>query len=85
MSIGTVNTGGIEAKPRIDYENDPIFQRLQWEVRAAYEAGYIASGADRGQSQTNCAEGKWFDHWINSRSRAFLVVNGLMTGNEGYK
>ena len=71
--------------PKEFYANDPIYQRLQWEIRAAYEAGYTASGVDRGQSAINPQKGKWFDHWLMSKSRAFLVSNGLMTGEEGYK
>jgi hypothetical protein len=67
------------------YLRDPIFQRMQWEVRAAFEAGYTAAGVDRGQSLANPSKGKWFDHWIVSKSRAFLVTNGLMTGDEGFK
>jgi len=68
-----------------DYAADPVFQRLQWEVRAAYEAGYTASGVSRGQSIINPTKGAWFDHWINSKSRAFLIANNLMTGEETYK
>jgi len=68
-----------------DYAADPVFRRLQWEVRAAYEAGYTAAGAIRGVSNANPKKGKWFDHWINSKSRAFLIANNLMTGEETYK
>lgn len=71
--------------PRHVYESDPVFQRLQWEVRAAFEAGYTAAGVDRGQSSMNPQKGKWFDHWIASKSRAFLVANGLMTGEDTYR
>lgn len=70
---------------KIDYMGDEVFQRMQWEIRAAYEAGYTAAGVVRGESQINATKGKWFDHWINSKSRAFLVANGLMTGDEVYK
>lgn len=74
-----------DPKPKEFYLNDPVCKRLQWEVRAAFEAGWIASGADRGQSRFDPKKGKWFDHWIMSQSRALLVANGLMTGDEGYK
>ena len=67
------------------YAADPVFQRLQWEVRAAFEDGYTAAGGERGQSSINPQKGKWFDHWFTSRSREFLMANGLMTGEEGYK
>lgn len=67
------------------YMRDPVFQRLQWEVRAAFEAGYTAAGVGRGVSNMNPQNGKWFDHWLVSKSRAFLVNNGLMTGSEGFK
>jgi hypothetical protein len=72
-------------EPKQQYLNDPVFQRLQWEVHAAFEAGYTAAGGDRGQSVNRPEKGKWFDHWITSKSRAFLVANGLMTGDEPYK
>lgn len=68
-----------------DYLNDPVFQLMQWEIRAAFEAGYMACNHERGKSTINHSKGKWFDHWINSKSRAFLVANNLMTGDEGYK
>lgn len=68
-----------------DYAADPVFQRLQWEVRAAYEDGYTAAGVGQGQSVVNPMKGKWFDHWVNSKSRAFLIENNLMTGDENYK
>jgi len=70
---------------RDDYENDPVFKRLQWEVRQAFENGYRAAKQDRGQSKMNPEKGEWFDHWIISKSRAFLLANGLITGDEGYK
>ena len=71
--------------PRHVYESDPIFQRLQWQVRAAFEAGFYADGKPRGQSKMDPRKGAWFDHWLISKERAFLVSNGLMTGEEGYK
>jgi len=71
--------------PKQQYMNDPVFQRLQWEVRAAFEAGYTAAGGDRRQSVNRPEKGKWFDEWLVSKSRAFLVANGLMAGDEGWK
>ncbi len=68
-----------------DYLNDPLFQRLQWEVRNAFEAGYLAAKPQRGQSKLNPSKGEWHDAWIVSNSRAFLITNGLMTGQEGWK
>lgn len=73
------------AEIREAYEDDPIFQRLQWEIRTAYEAGYTASGVDRGQSSINPEKGKWFDHWINSKSRAFLIANDIISGEDEYR
>lgn len=64
-----------QPKSRDYYLHDPIFQRMQWEVRRAYESGYRAAGGGK----------EWRDHWMQSDSRKFLVANGLMTGNEGYK
>jgi hypothetical protein len=74
-----------EPQNRDFYMTDPVCKRLQWEVRSAFERGYRAAGMSNGQSAINPNKGKWFDHWMNSKSRAFLVANGLMTGDEGYK
>ena len=68
-----------------DYAADLVFQRLQWEVRAAYEAGYTAANSDRGQSTINPKKGKWFDHWLNSKPRAFLIANNIITGEDDYR
>jgi hypothetical protein len=84
MGIGTMQP---EQQPmaREFYENDPIFKRMQWEVRAAFEAGYTASGVDRGKSKLNKTKGAWFDHWIASKSRAFLVNNGIISGKDDFR
>lgn len=68
-----------------DYAADTVFQLLQLEVRAAFEAGYTAASSDRGQSVINPKKGKWFDYWINSKPRAFLIANGIITGEDDYR
>jgi len=40
---------------------------VQWAVRRAFEEGYRAAGGK-----------EWFDAWVNSISRADLVVNGII-------
>ena len=74
-----------EPMPREFYENDPVFQRLQWEVRTAFELGFMASGKDRGKSNVNPEKGEWFDHWMASTSRQFLIDNGIISGKDTYR
>jgi len=65
-------------KAEIDYLNDPVFNAMQWWVRASFEEGY--------RSANQLAKPKeWLSGWMTSRARKFLIDNGLMTGNEGYK
>lgn len=59
-------------------ENDEFFNRIQWEIRAAFERGYRAANPETKTKD-------WKDAWLKSESRAFLVRNGLITGGEGYK
>lgn len=82
-----MNDGELKSREftKDDYLNDQVFQRMQWEVRAAFEAGYTAANIGRGKSAINPTKGAWFDHWINSKSREFLIANNLMTGEETYK
>ena len=56
----------------------------QYYIRQAYNEGYNAANP-RGQSSIDPKKGKWFDHWMVSRTRQTLVENGLITGREGYK
>jgi len=61
-----------------EYLNDPVFQRMQWLVRNAFEMGFI-------YGKTSDDDEHWKDYWMKSKQRKFLVDNGLMTGEEGYK
>jgi hypothetical protein len=56
----------------------------QYYIRQAFNEGYNAANG-RGQSQIDPKKGKWFDHWMTSRTRQTLIENGLITGLEGYK
>lgn len=58
---------------------------VQWAVRSAYEEGYRAACGERGVSRFNPDKGQWFDHWITSKTRAMLIENGVISGEEGYK
>lgn len=71
--------------PKDAYLKDPVFNHMQWVVRSAFEQGYISAGTGRGRSEIDPSKGKWFDHWINSEARRFLVNNGLISGSEGWK
>lgn len=67
------------------YANDPIFQRLQWEIRRAFEEGWRAAGGDPVRS-THIEEPKgWRLAWMNSSAREFLVANGINTGRVDWK
>ena len=73
-----------KAMPREFYLSDPIYNRMQWEIRRAFELGFSANGP-RGQSIVDPKKGAWFDAWLMSPSRQFLIANNMMTGDEGYK
>ena len=73
---------------RPDYLNDPVFQRLQWEVRSAFEQGFRAGAKSYGGKVPNAlfgGEPAWRPYWLESRARAFLLANGLIAGDEGFK
>ena len=73
-----------QAMPREFYLSDPIFNRMQWEIRRAFELGFAANGP-RGKSKVDPKKGAWLDAWLMSQCRQFLLANNLMTGDEGYK
>lgn len=77
----------METEPikRIDYERDPIFQRLQYEVRAAFEEGWKAAGGDPVRSPHMEEPKGWRLAWVNSRARKFLVANGINTSRVSWK
>ena len=84
MHLG--NIGGImEPKSKDFYENDPIFHRLQYEIRAAFEEGWRAAGGDPVRSPHNQGPVGWRLAWINSSARKFLVANGINTGRVRWK
>lgn len=70
---------------KLDYEQDPIFQRLQFEIRAAYEEGWRDGGGDPIRSPADEFPKGWRAAWMNSKARDFLVQNGLITGKDNYK
>lgn len=48
---------------------------LQWQARNSFEEAYrMAGGGD-----------EWRDAWLQSKGRARLIANGVITGQEGYK
>ena len=70
---------------RIDYENDPIFQRIQWEIRRAFEEGWRAAGGDPVRSPAEQEPKGWRLAWMSSKAREFLVANGINTGRVNFK
>ena len=70
---------------KADYETDPIFQQLQYEVRRAFEEGWRAAGGYPIASPHNKEPGGWREAWLKSSCRAFLVVNGINTGRVTWK
>ena len=62
----------------IDYLHDPVFQQVQYYVRLAFEEGYRAV-------MPHAPPHAWKLDWRNSIARKFLLDNGMITGNEGYK
>ena len=73
-----MNADDVVVKPPIDYATDPVFQQFQFYMRLAFEEGYRAGDPDTVRNE-------WRHHWKQSQGRAFLVDNGLITGDEGYK
>lgn len=74
-----------EPLSRIDYERDPIFQRLQYQVRAAYEEGWRAAGGDPIRSAHMEEPKGWRLAWLHSKAREFLVDNGINTSRVTWK
>lgn len=56
----------------------------QYLMRQSFEEGFRAAGGS-GKSRLNPSKGKWFDYWVQSKTRAMLIANGVITGQEGYK
>jgi hypothetical protein len=73
-----MNADDVVVKSPIDYATDPIFQQVQYYVRLAFEEGYRAA-------KPATVKNEWKPDWFNSTGRNFLLDNGLITGNEGYK
>lgn len=67
-----------DQKPPINYADDPVFQKVQYYVRLAFEEGYRSANPSTKSNE-------WRNAWINSTGRKFLLDNGLITGEEGYK
>ena len=79
-----MNTGQ-EAKDKEFYAKDPIFQRIQWELRRAYEEGWRDAGGDPERSPHDKPAVGWRKSWLTSASREFLVANGLISGEETWR
>lgn len=56
----------------------------QYFMRQAFEEGFRAAGGS-GRSKLDPGKGKWFDHWVQSQTRAVLVANGLISEKVTYK
>ena len=74
-----------QAQPHSFYQSDPIFQRLQYEIRAAYEEGWSDGGGDPIRSPHEQEPVGWRAAWMKSRARKFLVANGINTGAVRWK
>ena len=74
-----------EPLQKIDYENDPVFHRLQYEIRSAFEEGWRAAGGNPIRSPSEKSPVGWRLAWIGSKARAFLVANGIITGKVTWK
>jgi len=72
-------------QPREFYQNDPVFNRLQYEIRAAYEEGWRDAGGDPVRSTYEDDPVGWRAAWMKSKAREFLVANGINTGRMKWK
>ena len=83
----TIEYYNAEPKPerRIDYARDPVFQRLQYEIRRAYEEGWRDGGGNPLSSPHNQEPVGCRLAWLNSHARKFLVANGINTGKVNWK
>lgn len=72
---------------RLIFHLQSKIERLQYEVRLAFEHGYDAARPKSEQSKSvrNPEKSEWFDHWLKSPSRQFLIDNMIISGDEGYK
>lgn len=74
-----------ELQSQAFYENDPIFKRIQWEMRAGFEEAWRMAGGDAVQSPHNQEPAGWRLAWMNSKAREFLVVNGMISGKDMWR
>lgn len=74
-----------EPQPHAFYQADPVFQRLQFEVRRAYEEGWRDAGGDPVSSPSDQEPKGWRLAWLQSAARGFLVANGINTGKVTWK
>jgi hypothetical protein len=54
-------------------------------MRQSYEEGFRAAGGSSERSEMNPRKGKWFDFWLNSKTRKTLVDNGIISGEETWR
>lgn len=67
------------------YARDPIFNRIQWEMRSAYEEAWRAAGGLEDASPHDQEPVGWRLAWMNSKARSFLVTNGMISGQDMWK
>lgn len=67
------------------YARDPVFQRIQWEMRAGFEEAWRKAGGDAAQSPHTQEPKGWRMAWMNSKAREFLVVNGMISGKDMWR
>lgn len=60
-------------------------EHAQYFMRQSYEEGFRAAGGSSERSEMNPRKGKWFDFWLNSKTRKTLVDNGIISGEETWR
>jgi len=69
-------------QPKIDYDDDPVFLAMQYKFRQAFEEGWRMAGGDPLRSPWNKEPVGWRKAWIESQSRAWLVENQIISGDD---
>lgn len=69
------------------YDEHVAFLRnlVQWSHRAGYEEAWRKAGGDPERSNHNDEPVGWRAEWMKSETRAVLIRNGLLTGEDRYK
>lgn len=66
-------------------ELDRLKHLVQWAVRDAFNEAWIEAGGDPVESHHSKPPVGWRAAWMKSRSRAVLVRQGLLSGEDTYK